>query len=110
MVKRKVAPAGAVVPELIAPGTLWTLDVDDAVWQDIGLEDPEDPTPPLWLRDEKVRAGIRSLLDYDRTVEEEARLMIERIALQEGARAEWVTLRAALTLTGTSATPVYICT
>lgn len=77
MVKRKVAPPGAVIPEVIPAGALWTLDVDDAIWQDIGLEEApdletSDSTPPLWLRDEKLRAGIRSLLDYDRTVEEEA--------------------------------------
>lgn len=58
MVDRKVAPAGAVVPEVIAPGALWTLDVGDGIWQDVGLEETSGSTPPMWLKDEKVRAGI----------------------------------------------------
>lgn len=101
MVNRKVAPTGAVVPELIPPGALWTLDVDDAIWQDIGLEDVSTTTPPLWLKDEKVRAGIRHLLNYDRALEEEERLLLERKSIQECAVAEWATLCTAYSLNGT---------
>lgn len=100
MVSRKLAPRGAIVPEVIPPGALWTLDVDDAIWQDIGLDDTSSTAPPLWLKDEKVRAGIRHLLDYDRALEEEGRLKIERVSLQECAKAEWATLRAAYNLNG----------
>ncbi|KZP21982.1 hypothetical protein FIBSPDRAFT_664022, partial [Athelia psychrophila] len=70
MVKNKLAPAGAVVPDQIPPGGLWALEVDDTIWQDIGLEEDADSSPPLWLKDEKVRAGIRHLLDYDHCVKE----------------------------------------
>ncbi|KZP21986.1 hypothetical protein FIBSPDRAFT_739725, partial [Athelia psychrophila] len=52
--------------------------------------------PPLWLRDEKVRAGIRHLHEYDRAVEEEARVKKERISLQQSARREWATLTCVL--------------
>lgn len=100
MVNHKVAPAGAVVPEVIPAGALWTLDVDDAIWQDIGLEDVLNPTPPLWLKDDKVRAGIRHLLNYDRAIEEERRLLEERRSIQECAVLEWATLGAAYNLNG----------
>ncbi|KAG6905812.1 hypothetical protein DXG01_000595 [Tephrocybe rancida] len=34
---------------------LWALDVDDEIWQDIGLdEDVSDSQPPAWLCDERV--------------------------------------------------------
>ncbi|KZP02115.1 hypothetical protein FIBSPDRAFT_906147, partial [Athelia psychrophila] len=69
------APQGAVAPEIIPPGGLWKLDVDDTIWQDIGLDEDEyDGKPPLWLRDEKVRSGIRNMLDHDRCIEEEQAL------------------------------------
>lgn len=102
MVKRKTAPAGAVVPDQIPQGGLWTLDVDDAIWQDIGLSEELDDCPPLWLRDEKVRTGIRHLLDYDRCLEEEARLLTERRVLQESSREQWAVISAALHSVGSS--------
>lgn len=91
---------GAVVPEQIPPGGLWALDVDDNIWQDIGLRDDSDATPPLWMTDEKVRKGIRNLLDLDRCIEEEARLRRERSSLQESACNQWAVLCTALTLIG----------
>lgn len=101
MVKLHVAPLGAIVPEQIPQGGLWALDVDDTIWQDIGLQDDETETaPPLWLKDDKVRTGIRNLLDLDRCVEEEGRLQLERCSLQESARAQWAVLSRALTLIG----------
>ncbi|KAF7965549.1 hypothetical protein HWV62_42898 [Athelia sp. TMB] len=96
MVQQNTAPAGAVIPEPIPQGGLWTLDVDDAIWQDIGLSEDPESVPPLWLRDEKVRSGIRSLLDVDRCLEEENRLKSERRALQESAREQWKVLSTAI--------------
>ncbi|KZP21347.1 hypothetical protein FIBSPDRAFT_718402, partial [Athelia psychrophila] len=96
MVKNNLAPAGAIIPEPIPQGGLWALDVDDSIWQDIGLEDDDvDSAPPLWLRDETVRAGIRHLHDYDRCQEEEARLCRERNGLQQWAQEEWVVMSGA---------------
>ena len=52
---------------------LFSLDVDDDIWQDIGLTETDDSTdPPLWLSDENVRMGIRAMLEMDRCQEEEA--------------------------------------
>lgn len=105
MVKHGTAPLGAVVPEQIPPGGLWALDVDDRIWQDIGLSEEPDSDPPLWLRDENVRNGIRNLLDYDRCVEEEARVLKEHRSLQESARNQWAILSVALA----SAAGVFDC-
>lgn len=108
MVKNNVAPIGAVIPEQIPQAGLWKLDVDDSIWQDIGLDEDADIgldkdadyRPPLWLKDDKVRAGIRHLLDYDHCLEEEVRLTRERLALQEGARDEWNVLCTAIASIG----------
>ncbi|KZP06311.1 hypothetical protein FIBSPDRAFT_914718 [Athelia psychrophila] len=103
MVKNNLAPAGAIIPEPIPSGGLWALDVDDSIWQDIGLEDDDvDSAPPLWLRDENVRAGIRHLHDYDRCVEEQARLRRERNGLQQWAREEWAVMCGAMAAASTN--------
>lgn len=100
MVQQNVAPMGAIVPEKIDSAGLWALDVDDNIWQDIGLEDTADSIPPPWLSNEKVRAGIRNLLDYDHCIEEEARLRQERRSLQELAQAEWDVLHKTMASNG----------
>ncbi|KZP19916.1 hypothetical protein FIBSPDRAFT_911217 [Athelia psychrophila] len=95
------APQGAVAPEIIPPGGLWKLDVDDTIWQDIGLDEDEyDGKPPLWLRDEKVRSGIRNMLDHDRCIEEEQALFRERVGLQDWLVEEWHVVKAASDATG----------
>ncbi|EDR00245.1 uncharacterized protein LACBIDRAFT_334353 [Laccaria bicolor S238N-H82] len=46
------APARSVCPSKIIMAGLFTLDVDDDIWQDISLDDTLDCTttdPPLWL-------------------------------------------------------------
>ncbi|KAF8837827.1 hypothetical protein BDN67DRAFT_869888, partial [Paxillus ammoniavirescens] len=57
---QKKAPCG-VVPPLAAPPLpitrdgLFKLDVDDNIWQDLGLDDDESSAVlPGWLADEKV--------------------------------------------------------
>ncbi|KAF8157559.1 hypothetical protein K438DRAFT_2026150 [Mycena galopus ATCC 62051] len=75
LIRARKAPIGARVPLIIPPGGLWQLDVDDAIFEDVGLDDDDDhynDEPPLWLCDEKVRAGIKALLELDRAEEEEA--------------------------------------
>lgn len=101
MIDIEHAPAGAVAPEVIPPDGLWKLDVDDTIWQDIGLDENEhDGQPALWLRNDKVCAGIRSMLDYDRCIEEESGLFREQVALQDWIVEEWAVLSAASEQTG----------
>ncbi|KIN95936.1 hypothetical protein M404DRAFT_164592, partial [Pisolithus tinctorius Marx 270] len=82
-------PQGAIAPILIQRDGLFKLDVDDDIWQDIGLEDDFVGFPLVWLADERVHLGIRSLLELKRCEEEERRLLYERKTLMEWHSEEW---------------------
>ena len=99
LIRQNKAPAGAVPPQEIVREGLFKLDVDDEIWQDVGLDD-EFGCPPLWLSDERVRQGIQYLLERDRCEEEEVRLVRERRALQEWLQEEWQVNQTAHTLAG----------
>ena len=75
------------------------MDVDDDIWQDIGLTDnnDEDLDIPAWLGDEHVRKGIKSLLELDRCMEEQRRLISECISMRQWLREEWVIVTSAIT-------------
>lgn len=97
------APRGAIAPLPIPSAELWQLDVDDGIWQDVGLDDDEDGPagePPLWLADDRVRAGIKAMLELDRCGEEDHRLRRERRALQVWFAEEWATVNLAISQTG----------
>lgn len=99
------APRGATCPEEIEFSGLFSLDVDDDIWQDVGLDDTlDDPNasaaPPLWLCDENVRSGIKAMLELDRCIEEEERLGWERSSLQVWYAEEWEVVCTAYNATG----------
>lgn len=79
-------PANARAPVPIPIQGFWELEVDDAIWNDIGL-DPFNPnettTSPDWLCNEDVRSGIRAMLDISRCEEEQKRLIKETYAAQD---------------------------
>jgi hypothetical protein len=102
LIQQGKAPHGAIKPLEIARDRLFLLDVDDEIWQDVGLHDGSGGAPPLWLSDEKVRLGITKLLEHDRCKEEEIRLIRERRALQEWMREEWAVNAKAHQLAGKS--------
>ncbi|KAG1808784.1 hypothetical protein EV424DRAFT_1328684, partial [Suillus variegatus] len=52
------APPSAIPPHPIAHEGIFLLDVDDEIWQDIGLND-DGMHLPAWLLDEATRSGIR---------------------------------------------------
>jgi len=91
LIEEGSAPRGAVKPRKIDKEGLFKLDVDDDIWQDIGLDDNEleMPSMPKWLVDGQVREGIKNLLELDRCMEEEKRLKLERCAIQEWMIEEW---------------------
>ncbi|RDB16358.1 hypothetical protein Hypma_002976 [Hypsizygus marmoreus] len=92
-----LAPSKAVIPSKIEREGLFKLDVDDDIWQDIGLDDDNlNGVIPAWLGDENTRKGIKAMLELDRCVEEEQRLAMERCTLQEWLLEEWNSLLAAL--------------
>ncbi|KZS99491.1 uncharacterized protein LAESUDRAFT_667904, partial [Laetiporus sulphureus 93-53] len=90
LIQKKKSPPRAVAPVPIEVNGLFKLDVDDDIWQDVGLDDDETGAAvPRWLGDDSVRAGIKALLILDRCKEEEARLREERRAMQEWLSEEW---------------------
>ncbi|KAI5999920.1 hypothetical protein EDD15DRAFT_2386268 [Pisolithus albus] len=89
LIQKGKAPQGSIAPLLIPRDSLFKLDVDDDIWQDVGLEDDSDGFLPPWLADIKVRSGIRSLLDLRRCEEEERCLLQERKALIHWFAEEW---------------------
>jgi hypothetical protein len=101
LIRRCQAVHGAVAPCPIACEGLYDLDVDDDIWQDIGLTD-DSVNPPPWLADENVHMGICHLLARDCCQEEEGRLARERCNLQEWIGAEWDGVCTALASHGMS--------
>ena len=99
LIRRHQAPQGAIAPVQIPREGLFKLKVDDPIWDDIGLDeslDEEAVGVPRWLGDEKVRQGIPAMLKVDRCVEEQERLVQERVTLEEWAGAEWHAIQAAI--------------
>ncbi|KAF7341438.1 hypothetical protein MVEN_01880900 [Mycena venus] len=87
LIKAKKAPADAVALTPIPTKEIYQLDVDDAIWQDIGLD--QDTEPVLWLSDNNVRSGIRAMLQKDRCGEEAPRLLRKRRHMQIWFATEW---------------------
>jgi len=76
------------------------LDVDDDIWQDVGLDDEYNGEVPWWLGDKEVRSGIQAVLQRDRCCEEELRLRKECCNLQQWFMEEWVCIKAAWAAAG----------
>ncbi|KAK7448049.1 hypothetical protein VKT23_013806 [Stygiomarasmius scandens] len=90
----KKCPRKAVVPNLIDFKNLFSLDIDDAFWQDLGLgdDDNDETGPPPWMSDDDVRKGIRAMLEIDRCNEEDDRLAIEMQSMKQWFTEEWQVL------------------
>lgn len=97
LIQQKKAPRGAVVPLQINLQSLFQLDVDDSIWEDIGLtgENDDGQAVPGWLGDEEIRKGIRALLEFRRCEEEKRRLITERLSMQQWFKEEWTVLMTA---------------
>ena len=102
LIKSGQAPSQSIAPSPIELTGLWTLDVDNNIWQDTGLVDDADDeaVAPRWLADEAVRSGIRAMLEVDRCEEELARISKERRTLQEWLCEEWAAVKYACTQHG----------
>lgn len=80
---RRGIPQNAVIPPSIDMKGLFSLDVDNDIWQDIGLADDEfDGDIPPWLGDETVRNGIRLVQDIANCRDELELCSRERVSLQ----------------------------
>jgi len=96
--EKHTAPKGAIAPLPIHLDGLFKLDVDDDIWQDIGLTDDTDDmiNIPEWLGNDEVRTGIKALLEYDRGVEEMRRVKHKRTCMQEWFQEKWMVVQAAI--------------
>ncbi|KAJ3990653.1 hypothetical protein F5050DRAFT_1813708 [Lentinula boryana] len=117
LIEQRKATRNAVPPKAIDMDKLFSLDVDDDIWLDIGLgydndndNDNDNTAPPLWLSNEKIREGIRALLDRDRCEEERGRLLAERDAMQQWFHEEWQVLESVAESAGMfSHVLVFVC-
>ena len=94
------APNNSITPVSINREHLFALDVDDDIWQDVGLDEHESDVIPGWLGNEKIREGIKEMLTAKRCAEEIARIKRERTALQEWSREEWEAINIAIFMCG----------
>lgn len=102
VIARKEAPRGSLAPPKVNVDRLFNLDVDEDIWQDLGLEVEEGEAElALWQTDPVVREGIRHMQEYDRCEEELARLGHERACLQEWLADEWTAVETAIAKSGT---------
>ncbi|KAJ7733445.1 hypothetical protein B0H16DRAFT_1732258 [Mycena metata] len=100
LIDNRQAPRNAIAPLPIPSKGLWKLDVDDVIFQNVSLDErvdgEADNNPPLWLSDERVRTGIKAMLELDRCNEEDTRLRRERRALQVWFAEEWEVVSRAI--------------
>ena len=98
LILRRKAPPNAVAPEPLDVKTLYSLDVEDALWQDVGLEEEhgEEVPAPRWLADDATRRGIKAVLSRDRSMEEQSRLRREKSNMQMWLKEEWERLERAM--------------
>ncbi|KAJ7687721.1 hypothetical protein B0H17DRAFT_939174 [Mycena rosella] len=101
-IKHKRAPRRAMAPECIESKVLYALDVDDAIWQDVGLQDEEEQEVPLWLSSDTVRSGIQAMLELDRSKEEDYQLAKERESLRMWFAEEWTVVNESMSRAGAS--------
>ncbi|KAG6912236.1 hypothetical protein DXG01_016071, partial [Tephrocybe rancida] len=90
------APPGTICPKQLELKGIFDLNVDDTIWEDIGLEDGSPAAPPPWLANESVHAGIKALLERDRCIEEEVRLRHECCSMRIWLSEEWRIVNLAL--------------
>lgn len=93
----------AVIPKPVDINGLFDIGVDDAIWEDAGLDGDVEETPPAWLADEKTREGIKAMLMYERGKEEISRLNLEMQALFASLTEQYLAIeKAVATCTGES--------
>ncbi|KAF7334903.1 hypothetical protein MSAN_02360300 [Mycena sanguinolenta] len=80
-IRTRKAPRSAIAPDRIDPKKVYALDVDDSIWQDVGLEDDDDRAEPPPL---------------DRADEEDAMLAKERRSMRVWFIEEWNVVNMAM--------------
>jgi len=95
MIRNGTAPPNAIAPKALDNDKLFSLEIDDPIWDDRGLTD-NDMEVPLWLGNDQAHEGIRAMLMQDRCEEEKVFLQREANALAYWFSTEWDTLQIAL--------------
>ncbi|KAH6905427.1 hypothetical protein BKA70DRAFT_1373178 [Coprinopsis sp. MPI-PUGE-AT-0042] len=93
--KNRKSPRSAIIPCRIDRETLFSLDIDNSIWDLRGLGS-DDQSPPLWMADESVMTGIRAWLQLERCKEEEDRLLAERMSMGAWCQTQWNMISNAL--------------
>ncbi|KAJ7060644.1 hypothetical protein C8F01DRAFT_1253133 [Mycena amicta] len=88
LIKRGKVPEGTIAPERLVEAHIFELDIDDAIWLDVGLTDEESPLPEVLLNPD-LRKQIRALLQKRRCEEESHRLKREHGHLRIWFATEW---------------------
>ncbi|KIK52625.1 hypothetical protein GYMLUDRAFT_251112 [Collybiopsis luxurians FD-317 M1] len=100
LIKTCPTPAIAVAPKPIPTKEIFSLDIDDSIWDDFGLGEGDDEgNPPLWAFDEQVQAGICSILLRDRCNKELLQVKHECGVLCEWFSEEWTVIIHTITNT-----------
>ncbi|KAE9395276.1 hypothetical protein BT96DRAFT_942542 [Gymnopus androsaceus JB14] len=90
LIQSGCAPVNAVAPRAIVTKELFSLDIDDSIWDDINLADDDNVAElPLWLCNEHIRTGIRGILHCDCCDEELHWLKYEEVSLKDWFMEEW---------------------
>ncbi|KAG2068987.1 hypothetical protein BDR04DRAFT_1129041 [Suillus decipiens] len=71
LIQQWQVPPFAIPPHSILCDGIFQLNIDNNIWQDIGLDDTT-VNPPAWLSDEAVRNSIWLQLEVDHCFKEEA--------------------------------------
>ncbi|KAJ7872677.1 hypothetical protein B0H14DRAFT_3563287 [Mycena olivaceomarginata] len=89
-IRGRRAPARTIPPERIDMWTLYALDVDDSIWQDVGWKTTKIEG------DDVVHSGIRAMLQLARADEEDIMLRKEARGLRIWFIEEWEVLNLAI--------------
>ena len=95
LIRKRRAPRHAITPKHLERDSLFSLGVDDPIWNDQGLDDMDSDTPQ-WLGDDEVRDCITAMLTLSRCEEEECYLIREAVLLQSWYVSEWERLNHAV--------------
>ncbi|TEB31106.1 hypothetical protein FA13DRAFT_1709947 [Coprinellus micaceus] len=95
LIRKRRAPWHAIAPKQVDRSTLFSLGINDPIWNDRGLEE-SDLDVPRWLGDDEVQTSIAAMLVLSRCEEEECYLIHEAVLLQSWYMAEWEQLNHAV--------------
>lgn len=100
LIRLRKAPKHAARPAYIDQSTAFSLDVDNGIWNNRGLDGDDLSEPPLWLVNDGVCADINALLMLRRCDEEECYLIREFCFMQNWYNREWAQLNVCIERSG----------